>query len=286
MTEPFAVFILTHGRPDRVTTLNTLRRDNCTGPVYLVIDDEDDTADEYRKQHDNVVMFNKKATADRIDEGHNNADRRTIVYARDEVYRIAADLGYRWFVALDDDYVYFAYRWTNDYQWRTYARIRNLDDVFTTLFGWYQTISDKVKTIAFSQTGDFLGGENSTHAKGVTAKRKAMNLFLCDTANPVLFTGLLNEDVNAYTEGQRRGDAVFTLTGLYLSQQPTQQQPGGLTNIYRAEGTYTKSMYSVIRCPSAVRLSLMGERFKRIHHKVNYNNCAPQILRETLRKPR
>ncbi len=39
--DDFAVFILTHGRPDTIRTLDTLKRGNYTGKWYLVIDNED-----------------------------------------------------------------------------------------------------------------------------------------------------------------------------------------------------------------------------------------------------
>ena len=39
--DSFCVFILSHGRPDNVITLNTLRREGYTGPWYIVIDNED-----------------------------------------------------------------------------------------------------------------------------------------------------------------------------------------------------------------------------------------------------
>ena len=37
----FAVFILTHGRPDNVITIKTLRQSGYTGKVYFIIDNED-----------------------------------------------------------------------------------------------------------------------------------------------------------------------------------------------------------------------------------------------------
>ena len=46
-TNDFAVFILTHGRPNNIVTLKTLRYQGYTGPIYFIIDDEDKTAEEY-----------------------------------------------------------------------------------------------------------------------------------------------------------------------------------------------------------------------------------------------
>jgi hypothetical protein len=79
LPDTFCIFILTHGRPDNVITLKTLERCGYTGRIYLVIDNEDKTADRYRANFgaDKVVMFDKKAEADRCDEGNNFDERRT-----------------------------------------------------------------------------------------------------------------------------------------------------------------------------------------------------------------
>ena len=45
----FAVFILTHGRPDNVKTLSTLKKCGYTGNVYFIVDNEDKTIDTYIK---------------------------------------------------------------------------------------------------------------------------------------------------------------------------------------------------------------------------------------------
>ena len=39
--ENFAVFILTHGRPDNVITYNTIKSSGYTGRIFIIIDNED-----------------------------------------------------------------------------------------------------------------------------------------------------------------------------------------------------------------------------------------------------
>ena len=41
----FAVIILTHGRHDRVYTIDSLRKSGYTGEIYLLCDDEDKQLD-------------------------------------------------------------------------------------------------------------------------------------------------------------------------------------------------------------------------------------------------
>jgi len=112
LPKTFCVFILTHGRPDNVRTIDTLRRAGYTGRLYLVVDDEDATVDRYRQEFgtDHVIVFDKKAEADLCDEGNNFDERRTILMARNACFSIAARLGVTHFLQLDDDYYYFGRR--------------------------------------------------------------------------------------------------------------------------------------------------------------------------------
>ena len=55
--DEFAVFILTHGRPDNVVTYQTLGRSGYTGRIVVVIDDEDKTAKQYEDKFPELFIF-------------------------------------------------------------------------------------------------------------------------------------------------------------------------------------------------------------------------------------
>ena len=115
MRDDFAVFILTHGRPDKVVTLNSLMAGNYSGKWYIVIDNEDDTEDEYRRLFgDKVLQFDKLAISKTFDTADLAEDRRTIVYARNACFDLAKQVGVRYFLELDDDYTSFMYRFPDD----------------------------------------------------------------------------------------------------------------------------------------------------------------------------
>src|SRR5688572_23537316 len=95
----FAALILTHGRPDKVITHRSLRRHGYTGPILLVIDDEDSRAEEYRERYHGkdgteVVQFSKVQEAATFDTMDQSTDRRAIVYARNASTRLAAERGF------------------------------------------------------------------------------------------------------------------------------------------------------------------------------------------------
>jgi hypothetical protein len=281
--DDFAIFILTHGRPDKVITINSLKRHGYTGNYYLVIDDEDKTADKYKQLYgDKVIQFSKEEIAQKFDKGDNYSPRNSIVYARNAAFDIAEQLGVTYFMELDDDYTEFSYR-VNDQDQYQQRKMNNMDAVITAMLKYYKSIN--AKTIAFSQGGDFIGGKNSAIlANGVRPRRKAMNSFICSTKRRFWFVGTFNEDVNTYTTLGSRGELFFTIPQPSLNQLETQSNAGGITELYKQFGTYVKSFTTVMYMPSSVKVAMMGDVNKRMHHQVNWRYTVPKIVSEKLKK--
>lgn len=281
MRDDFAVFILTHGRPNKVKTLKALRAGGYTGRYYLIIDNEDGTADQYRKKYgDRVIMFDKLDAAKRVDTIDNFEKRNVVVFARNECWRIAERLGVRYFLVLDDDYTSFMYRKIKGSRF-AHVDCKQLDRLFGAMLDFLD-VSDAI-TVAFAQGGDFIGGvQSGTYHRKVL--RKAMNTFFCRTDRRFDFVGRINEDVCAYVLENMRGQLLLTITDVMITQTQTQANQKGLTDVYLELGTYVKSFYSVICAPSCVKVSMMGDKHKRIHHSVAWDHCAPKILNERYRK--
>ena len=278
----FAIFILTHGRPNNVITYNTLLKSGYTGKIYIIIDNEDKSADEYYKNFDNVIMFNKKEIAETFDEVDNFEDRRAIVYARNACFEIAKKLGITYFMELDDDYDRLDYSFKKDLQYNTaHKPIKNINKVFDVLLDFYKETN--IKSIAMGQGGDFIGGPNSGLWKK-QLKRKAMNSFICSIKRPFTFIGRINEDVNTYTRNASVGDLFFTTALLRLNQKETQSNKGGMTDMYLEKGTYFKSFYTVMLMPSSVSINTMGIVNRRLHHRISWKNTVPEILEEKYKK--
>ena len=282
MRNDFAAFILTHGRADRVYTYETLRKHGYTGKIYIVIDDEDKQGDEYRRRYgDKVLMFSKSEIAETFDEGDNFNDRRAIIYARNACWDLARQVGVRYFIQLDDDYVQFRYRF-NSRQEYSDKSMRQLDFVLKSMLSFYK--KTPFASVAMAQGGDHLGGSQGGYAKKIRTARKAMNTFVCDASKPFQFVGRINEDVNTYTSAQRAGLLFLTFLGFSVEQKQTQSNQGGMTELYQDSGTYIKSFYTVMYCPSAAHVAVMKSRHTRLHHAIDWKACAPCIIREKYRK--
>ena len=254
-----------------------------TKKSVLANDDEDEMESEYRRLYgDRVIQFCKEEWMKKTDTIDNLQKHSAVVYARNAMNDIAKSLSLKKYLVLDDDYTTFGLRYVKNGK-LAHVKITDFDKVCE-IFCRYLDIS-QAKTICFAQGGDYIGGINSGFFwKGLS--RKAMNSFFIDVARPIEFLDSINEDVNAYTVYGSRGELFFTATNVYLDQGRTQQNKGGLTDIYLDLGTYIKSFYSVIVMPSAVKVSMMGNRDLRIHHKIDSKYCYPKILSPRYKKKR
>lgn len=278
--DSFCAFILSHGRPERVLTYETLREHGYTGRIVLVCDNEDRKLEAYRAKFPEVVVFDKPAIAKAIDEGDNFQDRRAIIYARNACFQIARDLGVRYFIELDDDYRYFFHKRTPK-GFYIERNVKDLDAVLDAMLDFFAA-TPRVQSLAMAQNGDFVGGSQGTNWH--KPSRKAMNSFICDTERPFRFFGRINEDVNTYTNLGARGALFLTTMAVSLSQTLSQKNSGGMTELYLDSGTYVKSFYSVMYQPSSVKVAMFPSVNMRLHHLVNWRTTVPVILSERWKK--
>ena len=280
----YAVFILSHGRPRRVKTIRMLEKGGYRGEWYVVCDDMDPSLGEYRKRYGRrVLVFSKQEAARKTDAMDNLPVGQVVVYARNAVWDLARAMRLTHFVVLDDDYRTIDYEmlFGEDGTVRLERRVRDLNRLFEMTFDLLDATG--ALTVAYAQSGDFLGGERSNFILG-GFKRKAMNAFFFRVDRPMEFMGRLNEDTNAYVYYGLRGELIFTVANVAVKQERTQQQAGGLTEAYRAMGTYVKSFYTVMLAPACVKVSAMGERYYRLHHRIDWEACVPKIVSSRYRK--
>lgn len=209
MKSNFAVFILSHGRADNVLTINTLRKIGYTGKIYIIIDNEDNQAEKYKKLKDveDVIIFDKEKEMKFTDTADNYKDHRLVVYARNKCHDIAKDLGLEYFLELDDDYTGFGIRYDNNGK-LSRKSITQADRLFEDMIEFLE--KSNALTVTFAQGGDYIGGIGSKVWQD-RLSRKAMNCFFCKTDRPFKFSGSTNEDVNAYITYGNRGELMFTI---------------------------------------------------------------------------
>jgi len=286
MNKTFCVFIMSHGRPDKIYTLNSLVKCGFIGEWFIVIDNEDKHAEEYKlKYGKRVLQFDKLAMAKRCQNADNFENRKVILYARNACFDFAESFGYEYFLQLDDDYVEFEYTYNirGEYERK---RIMGLQRIVKS-FCKYLDANERIASVAFLQGGDFIGGGKCTtviRGHYPFKKRKAMNSFFCKTSRRFWFSGRINEDVNTYLSLGSRGMIFMSIPLVILHQKQSQSNSGGMTETYIVNGTYIKSFYSVIFAPSACKVE-MSKDMHRLHHRIKWSNAVPKILDDTHKKP-
>lgn len=273
MRNDFCIFILSHKRPNDVKTLHTLKHCGYSGNWYIILDDEDDTYDQYCKNFgkDKILLFNKKEVVKTFDIMDNFEKWSAAVYARNACFDIARNLGYKYFAEYDDDYYCFTIRTLEGA-----VAIKNIDILFDAILEFYE--NTPITTVALCQGGDHVGGY-----KGLQYKRKAMNSFICSVDRPFKFIGTINEDANAYAYYGMQGYIFLTIMNIQLDQTDTQQNDGGITDTYINLGTYVKSFYTVMVAPSCTSIKQFFTKYMRLHHRINPNTAYPKILREEVK---
>jgi hypothetical protein len=228
-------------------------------------------------------MFSKKKVEKNIDIGDNFGGRKTTLFVRNVLFDISKDLGFKYFTQYDDDYQGFYYRYDEDLKYITSSpKIKNLDKMFNIFLKYYKSIP--ALSIAFAQTGDFIGGQYSKKNQNIRTVRKCMNTWICSTDRPFNFVSRMNDDVTTYSLLGHQGQLFLTPFDIVIKQPPTQAVAGGMTEVYKDLGTYTKSFYTLMYCPSFIKIALMGGVNKRLHHLTNWDRAVPAIISEEYRK--
>lgn len=281
--DDFAVMILCHGRAENTPTYGTLRKYGYTGRILIICDDEDTDLQNYIDifGEEDVKIFSKDKVAEYMDPMDNTNDRRCAVYARNACFDIAEEMGLKYFAEYDDDYTSHPYRWEEDgvlYR----STLANLDKVFEYYLEFLETNSN-IYSVAFGQPGDFIGGVGSRlHREKY--RRKCMNSWICKTERRFTFNGRMNDDHLTYSLEGSRGKVFLTFDFIMIDQPETQQVQGGMTDMYLGAGTYQKTWYSIMCCPSFVKAGMMGDQYYRVHHQVNHDAAYPMIISGTYKK--
>ena len=289
MTNNYCIFILSHDRAGNIPTISSLEESGYDGDWFILVD-SGEHIDEYKDEYgdEKAIYVPKDDALPELDRGDNFDYRKTPLYTRYQVWDIADELGYNHFVMMDDDYTRFDWKLDENIEFGHTTRVENINQYIEAAIEYLN--SSKVTTICMAQGGDYIGGEDATFVKKrktdnhhiVRSRRKAMNVFVCQTDEPYEFRGSLNDDVNTYIREQQLGHVFLTPNILSLEQERTQQHDGGITELYLEAGTYVKSFYTVLYSPSSTGLYFLDDGAdKRIHHDITWRNAVPKIVPES-----
>lgn len=265
------VYIISKGRP-RCRTARTLEKMGYPGEWFIVCGSNDETIDDYRRNWgDHVIEFDwydEITRTDPLDNFGFEDMASGACPARNATRRISRDRGELRHWQFDDDYT--AFKRVNSACTKNVPFEDGGDFEEWLLRLATLGLDAGLKNIGFPPASEAFPYLGLTFGKRVF---NAHNMPSDDLFEP--WVARMNDDTINAINVYRHGGFEMSLRCMSMNMPPTQSESGGLTDIYKAEGTVRKSAYPVLLAPNAAKLVI---KFGRYHHKVDWQQLVPKVL--------
>lgn len=273
----FAIFICTHGRPDKQYTLEALREAGYTGFIILVVDDEDDTYEEYLNWTDKdekvkVHKFCKQHYIDTIDYG-TVLYRKVILYAKCACEDFARAMGLTSFVISDDDTKQFRFRWVEDGKLKAVPITKDFDKVVEA-FTEYMLTTD-LTALSFGYTSSYLKGTSVFDKQVLCNNRVAYNFVFRNKAHEVDWRGSYGEDLITACTSSIVGNIWMNLPVIQNDMVVQGQSSGGMTELYKSQDSFQLVQCETMYCPTSMTAQYYKTRW---YGAVQRENTFPKII--------
>lgn len=275
----YSVFIISHGRADRVETYDTLRNAGYHGPINIVVDVEEEA--EYRKRFGSeVISFDKFSIMDKSDTIYPEKKKASALYSRIFVEMCASSMigapcnldGY---VVLDDDITNLRYRWVENGVAKSMSIRKNLSSVFD---GYIEYIVNSgIATVSFIYNMFYVGGVKDIEHR-VTESRHTYQIHIRNLNHPIEWKSLTNNDTITEVTTMKTGDIWWSLPFVDFDAVPMNTKSGGMKNLYDSISDYAKNFLAVIACPSSCKVGYSESTRGKIRIVENKNNLYPMIV--------
>ena len=281
MREDFAVFICTHGRPNKQLTLNTLRNCGYTGKIYLVLDDTDSTIQQYIDIYgtDNILVFDKNYFINTCYKGSSENVYKCILYAKAAVEFIAKDMGLKSFVIADDDIIKFRFRYIENNKLCS-TPVSNLNGVLDLYIDYL--LDSNITTLGFGTVHTYIGGIKGLTAYNLTNRRFTYNFILRNAEKPVTWYSEMNEDSITPVLMGLSGQVWLQLPFVQLDMLPCRAgSSGGMSEVYSSMTEFKQFSYFILHTPSCVSLL---KRYGKYTHAFDRNKTFVKIISDKFKK--
>ena len=267
------VYIISKGRP-QCHTARTVERMGYPGEWFVVCGTNDETLPEYRERWgDHVLTFDFDEQVGRTDpmDGFGfDVKASGAVPVRNATAEISRRRGELRHWQLDDDYTGFQLTDVREMRRPVIKDGAQFERVLARIarFGHECGLAN-VGFVPASM-------EAIPQSYGKVAFR-VFNAHNMPSGGPLFETwrGRMSDDLVNAIDVWRHGRAELAVKFLSMNMPNTQQEGGGLTEMYREDGTVRKTAYAICACPSSVKLV---HKFGRYHHRANWGTIAPKIV--------
>lgn len=282
------VYIMSKGRP-QCRTARTLIAMNYPGEWFIVCGNNDETIPEYQKNFgkERVLVFDWYEQIKHTDVLDNFGFEKMpsgAVPARNAIIEISRQRGELRHWQFDDDYEEFWLTNLNRKGKRGSKCPQPKKRLTGKTFQWWLCRIAKfgydtnMPNVGFSQTT----AESMPDNCEKVGKRIFNAHNQSSTGGATVWRSRLNDDtINAIDTYHRPGKIEFSFKFLNMSMKLTQQEKGGLQDIYQKEGTIRKTAYLFLVAPNAAKLVI---KFGRYHHSVDWPKLVPKIVSEKWRR--
>lgn len=281
MRNDFAVFITTHGRADSQLTLNTLLANGYKGAWYLVVDDTDTQIEAYIHNHgaDRVIVFNKAHFMTVTESCLVVPHPKAVVFARNAVEYIAQQLGYKYFMVVDDDIFKLRYRYIENSSLRSANLGESLDSIFDLIVEYMD--SANIACMTFGFTNAYRGGVSAFRKFG-QRNRFCAELFIRRVNIPVSWRANFVEDLVTSIDAGIRGEVFLQFIPIQLELYMSEGEiSGGMSDAYLQTGRYKFYSLPVVIYPNCISVELTDNKWRT---RTNARYSVPQIISSRYKK--
>ena len=266
------VYIISKGRPE-CKTAATLGRIGFPGEWFVVCGNNDETLPEYQARWGGHVLvfdwYEQVKETDPMDGFGFETMASGACPVRNATAEISRSRGELRHWQLDDDYTgFYAY---------DAGRHKNVRLDGEGLWRRMGAVARFAHACGLGNCGFPPSTREVTPDRALTFARRVFNAHNLPSGGELFepWRARMNDDLINAINVWRHGRAELSVRFLAMNMLPTQSEAGGLTDLYRDEGTVRKTAYAVEACPAAVRLT---ERFGRYHHAVDWDCVTPKMV--------
>lgn len=273
------IYIISKDRP-QCKSAKTLIQMEYPMDWFIVIGSDDKYIEEYKKNfgEDKIIIFDMEEQL-KITDTLDNFGFENMAHGASPVRNVVQKISYErgeirhW--QIDDDFIRFDIRVPSNHFKRTKFNGK-------LLYKYLNKLSSFAESIGMANIGIAQGAETFPE----NTFRFSPRVFGVHNlpSEPDKFNtwrGRLNDDLINALEVYNNGNFEMLFYFLGFETERTQQESGGLTDIYKEQGTIRKTAYAIMINPLSVKLKI---QYGRYHHIVNWRNVTPKIINEKWRK--
>lgn len=290
MRNDFAVFICTHGRPNKQLTLEALKKCGYTGKVYLVLDDTDETIQQYIDNFgaDMLLVFDKNHYINTVYTSMAKPYYKCILYAKCAVEDIAKAMKLNAFVIADDDLTGFSIRYPVENSLKRISKF-SMDDALSISVDFLLDADATIMGIGHG--GTYFNGVKVFEPNSVSKLINTgvpYNFIFRNTKHNVDWMSAYGEDDVTNNYNSSIGNKVMLMPYMQLTIVPSGScAEGGMYDVYANVDAFKLMFFIFMHFPTSVEVVLKRDRKTGVvfwSTKRYRENTCPKIVSESYRK--